>query len=81
MKLALSIILHIMIIHDEGARVGDWTNDEAESSAGHATPLVIRGLPYGVSERLQAQENMRNRQAHLQLMNDMVEEVWTRSGR
>ncbi|XP_042051326.1 uncharacterized protein LOC121796569 [Salvia splendens] len=75
------IILHNMIIHDEGARAGDWSDDEAESSAGHATPTVIRDFPYGVNERLQARENMRNQQAHLQLMNDMVEEVWTRSGR
>ena len=75
------IILHNMIIHDEGARAGDWSDDEVESSTCHATPLVIGGLPYGVSERLQARENMRNQQAHLQLTNDMVEEVWTRSGR
>ncbi|XP_042051736.1 uncharacterized protein LOC121797066 [Salvia splendens] len=75
------IILHNMIIHDEGARAGDWSDDEAESRAGHATPPVIRGLPYGVSERLQARENMRNQQDYLQLMNDMIEEVWTRSGR
>ncbi|XP_042018921.1 uncharacterized protein LOC121766728 [Salvia splendens] len=69
------IILHNMIIHDEGARAGDWTDDEAESIAGHATLSVVRGLPYGVSEILQAQETMRNQQAHLQLMNDMIEEV------
>ncbi|XP_042067194.1 uncharacterized protein LOC121810497 [Salvia splendens] len=73
------IILHNMIIDDEGQRVDDWSDDEVGPSAGHTTSLVIRGLPYGVNERLQAGENMRNRQAHLQLMNDMVEEVWTSS--
>ncbi|XP_042051694.1 uncharacterized protein LOC121797018 [Salvia splendens] len=34
------IILHNMIIHDEGPRASDWSDDEAESSAGHATPHV-----------------------------------------
>ncbi|XP_047948836.1 uncharacterized protein LOC125194630 [Salvia hispanica] len=65
------IILHNMIIHD----------DEAAPSAGHAAPPVVRGLPYGLSERLQAQESMRNQQAHIDLINNMIEEVWTRSGR
>ncbi|XP_042026426.1 uncharacterized protein LOC121773600 [Salvia splendens] len=74
------IILHNMIIHDEGQRASDWSDDEAGPSVGHATPLVVRGLPYGVSERLQAQESMSNQQAHLQLMNVMIEEVWIRSG-
>ncbi|XP_042035210.1 uncharacterized protein LOC121781551 [Salvia splendens] len=75
------IILHNMIIHDEGRRDSDWSYNEAGPSAGHATPPVARGLPYGVSERLQAQESMRNQQAHLQLMNDMIEEFLTRSVR
>ncbi|XP_047965720.1 uncharacterized protein LOC125210193 [Salvia hispanica] len=39
------IILHNMIIHDEGTRAGDWSDDEAESSVGHTTPPFIRGLP------------------------------------
>ncbi|XP_047973426.1 uncharacterized protein LOC125215888 [Salvia hispanica] len=75
------IILHNMIIHDEGRATSEWSDDEAGPSAGHAAPPVVRGLPYGVSERLQAQESMRNQQAHLDLLNDMIEEVWTRSGR
>ncbi|XP_042051273.1 uncharacterized protein LOC121796501 [Salvia splendens] len=61
-------------------RVDDWSDNEDGPSAGHATPPVIRGLPYGVNERLQAEENMRNRQAHLQLMTDVVEEVLAHSG-
>ncbi|XP_047965352.1 uncharacterized protein LOC125209814 [Salvia hispanica] len=75
------IILHNMIIHDEGRATSDWSDDKATSSASHATPPVVQGLPYGVNERLQAQKSMRNQQAHLQLMNDMIEEVWTRNGR
>ncbi|XP_047979164.1 uncharacterized protein LOC125221077 [Salvia hispanica] len=75
------IILHNMIIHDEGRAASEWSDAEAAPNAGHATPPVVQGLAYGVSERLQAQESMRNQQAHLQLMNDMIEEVWTRSGR
>ncbi|XP_047978663.1 uncharacterized protein LOC125220544 [Salvia hispanica] len=69
------IILHNMIIHDEGRAASQWSDDEAAPSAGHAAPPVVRGLPYGLSERLQAQESMRNQQAHLDLMNDMIEEV------
>ena len=75
------IILHNMIIHDEGRAASQWSDDEAAPSAGHAAPPVVRGLPYGISGRLQDQESMRNQQAHLDLMNDMIEEVWTRSGR
>ncbi|XP_047940939.1 uncharacterized protein LOC125188220 [Salvia hispanica] len=64
-----------------GRAASQWSDDEAAPSAGYAAPPVIRGLPYGLSERLQAQESMCNQQAHLDLMNDMIEEVWTRSGR
>ncbi|XP_047966000.1 uncharacterized protein LOC125210495 [Salvia hispanica] len=70
------IILHNMIIHDEGRAASQWSDDEAAPSAGHAAPPVVRGLPYGLSERLQAQKSMRNQQAHLDLMNDMIEEVF-----
>ncbi|XP_047965025.1 protein ALP1-like [Salvia hispanica] len=35
------IILHNMIIHDEGRTISDWFDDEAGPSAGHATPPVI----------------------------------------
>ena len=80
-KMYACIILHNMIIHDEGPRADDWSDNEAESSASHATSPVIRGLAFGVSERLQAEENMRSRQTHLQLMSDMVEEVWACRGR
>ena len=49
------IILHSMIIKDDVPRVDNWSNDEAGLSAGHATPPVIRGLPYGVNVRLHAE--------------------------
>ncbi|XP_047965891.1 uncharacterized protein LOC125210378 [Salvia hispanica] len=75
------IILHNMIIHNEGRAASEWSDDEAGPSTGHAASPVVRGLSYGVTERLQAQESMRNQQAHLDLMNDMIEEVWTRNGR
>ncbi|XP_047948950.1 uncharacterized protein LOC125194767 [Salvia hispanica] len=75
------IILHNMIIHDEGRAASQWSDNEAAPTAGHAAPSVVRGLSYGLSERLQAQESMHNQQAHLDLMNDMIEEVWTCSGR
>ncbi|XP_047978830.1 uncharacterized protein LOC125220726 [Salvia hispanica] len=54
------IILHNMIIHDEGRAASQWSDDEAAPSAGHAALPVVRGLPYGLSERLQAQDSMRN---------------------
>ena len=63
------IIMHNMIINDEGQRVSDWSDDEAGTSAGRATLLVIRGLPYGINEK------MRNQQAHHALMSDIISVV------
>ena len=67
------IIMHNMIIDEEGPRVGDWSDDEAGISADRATSPVNRGLPYGVNQKLREEENMRNQQAHHALMSNVVD--------
>lgn len=49
------IILHNMIVDDEGTRVTDWGDEEAGPSFGVSTPPYVRGLPMGYNEVLVAQ--------------------------
>ncbi|XP_047979045.1 uncharacterized protein LOC125220962 [Salvia hispanica] len=75
------IILHNIIINDEGPGVVDWSDDEAGPSTGRATPPVSRGLPYEVIERLRERGEHAQATSHRALMSDMIEEVWARRSR
>ncbi|XP_042044485.1 uncharacterized protein LOC121796903 [Salvia splendens] len=52
-----SIILHNMIVNDEGARVTEWDDEEARPSPGVVTPPHVRGLPMDNNEVLAAYHN------------------------
>ncbi|XP_042006264.1 protein ALP1-like [Salvia splendens] len=76
------IIMHNMIVENEGGSITDWNEDDRASSlAGASTEPPDRGLPLGFNEVLSRQASMRNQQDHAQLMNDMIEEVWARNRR
>ncbi|XP_047965105.1 uncharacterized protein LOC125209547 [Salvia hispanica] len=65
------------------SRWGMWTNEDdtgAGPSHGVATANVGMGVPHGEVERLRAFADMRLRDAHIRLQEDIVEEVWTRRG-
>ena len=62
------IILHNMIVEDEGVLLTNWaSDDEAGQSHGTATPSVRRGVPHDEVGRLQAHADMRQMDAHIQL--------------
>ncbi|XP_047940286.1 uncharacterized protein LOC125187696 [Salvia hispanica] len=54
------IILHNMIVKQEGGSVTDWGDDEGGSSSSTATPPHVRGLPMGFNEVLSRQTSMRS---------------------
>ncbi|XP_047942539.1 uncharacterized protein LOC125189287 [Salvia hispanica] len=61
-----------------------WTNEDAMGagpSHGVATVNVHMGVPHGEVDWIRAFANMRQTQAHIQLQNDIVEELWMRRGR
>ncbi|XP_047948877.1 protein ALP1-like [Salvia hispanica] len=73
------IILHNMIVEQQGGSVTDWGDDEGGSSSSTTTPPVARGLPMGFNEVIAKQISMCSQQNHAQLMNNMIEEVWKRN--
>ena len=73
------IILHNMIVEDEGVQLTSWvSDDEAGPSHGTATPSVRRGVPLDEVGRLKEFANMRQVDAHIQLQKDIIEELWAR---
>ena len=73
------IILHNMVVEDEGVQLTSWANDdEAGPSHGTATPSVRRGVPLDEAGRLKEFACMRQVDAHIQLQKDIIEELWAR---
>ena len=72
------IILHNMIIESEEDRLTQWTNENDGPSHGMASANVNMGVPHGEVERLRTFADMRQRDAHIRLQEDIIEEVWTR---
>ena len=75
--------MHNMIVEDEGPTLTDWSSDDVDAagpSHGVATANVRLGIPHGEADRLCAFVEMRRRQAHIRLQNDIIEELWTRRG-
>ena len=72
------IILHNMIVEDEGVQLTNWANDDTDAagpSHGMATPNVRRGVPHDEAGRLQEHVDMRQVNAHIQLQKDLIEEL------
>ncbi|XP_073138048.1 protein ANTAGONIST OF LIKE HETEROCHROMATIN PROTEIN 1-like [Henckelia pumila] len=65
------IILHNMIIEDEGGHVIDWYNDEADELA-----QPILGSNRGFQDYLRTNSELRDTQVHHQLRADLVEHIW-----
>ncbi|XP_047942769.1 uncharacterized protein LOC125189545 [Salvia hispanica] len=68
------IIMHNMIVTDEGATLTDWASDD-DDGAGPS-----HGVPQEGADRVRAFADMRQRQAHIRLQNDLIEELWLRRG-
>ena len=75
------IIMHNMLVEDEGVQLTSWANDDADAagpSHDMATPNVQKGVPHDEIDRLQAHAYMRQVDAHIQLQKDIIEELWAR---
>ena len=60
------IIMHNMIVEQEGLELTNWTNDDAVGpSHGVATASVRMGIPHDYVGRLQAHADMRQQEAHI----------------
>ena len=78
------IIMHNMIVESECPKLTQWTNEDATGggpSHGVATANVRMGVPQEEADQMCAFADMRQTQAHIQLQNDIIEELWTRRGR
>ncbi|XP_074556855.1 protein ANTAGONIST OF LIKE HETEROCHROMATIN PROTEIN 1-like [Curcuma longa] len=65
------IILHNMIVEDEGAHVTNWYDDEGDEPA-----QPIHGSNRGFQDYLQTNSELRDTQVHHQLRADLVEHIW-----
>ncbi|XP_047948775.1 uncharacterized protein LOC125194560 [Salvia hispanica] len=75
------IILHNMIIEDEGYSAENWAPEEgASTSHGVATAPLQMGVPRSDAYLIQRFADMRRETSHTTLQADMVEEVWNRRG-
>lgn len=70
------IIMHNMIVEDEGEGVTNWDDEDVGPSSCVAQEPPNRGLPPQFNEVLRVQTTMREEQAHGQLQLDMVVEIW-----
>ncbi|XP_047983791.1 uncharacterized protein LOC125224432 [Salvia hispanica] len=78
------IIMHNMIVENEEPELTQWTNEDAMGagpSHGVANTNVRMGVPHGEADWIRTFADMRQTQAHIQLQNDIVEELWARRGR
>ncbi|XP_047965076.1 uncharacterized protein LOC125209520 [Salvia hispanica] len=77
------IIMHKMIVENEGPTLTDCANDDvdaADPSHGVATANVHMGIPHGDANRVCAFADIRQQEAHIRLQKDIIEELWTRRG-
>ena len=65
------IILHNMIVQDEGEFVSEWT-DEVEVNLQPPIP----GPSEAFAERMERYKYLRSRDTHLRLRNDLVQHLW-----
>ncbi|XP_047942804.1 uncharacterized protein LOC125189584 [Salvia hispanica] len=75
------IILHNMIIEDEGFAAERWApEDGASTSHGVATAPIQMGVPHSNEYLIQRLADIRMSTSHDQLQVDLIEEVWARRG-
>ncbi|XP_047949319.1 uncharacterized protein LOC125195176 [Salvia hispanica] len=75
------IILHNMIIEDEGFAAERWTpEDGASTSHGVASAQIRMGVPRSNEYLIQRFADIRRSTTHDQLQVDLIEEVWARRG-
>ncbi|XP_075478959.1 protein ANTAGONIST OF LIKE HETEROCHROMATIN PROTEIN 1-like [Primulina tabacum] len=66
------IILHNMIVEDEGCNVTNWSNDEGDEPT-----QPVEGSNRGFHDYLRRNSELRDSQVHHQLRADLVEHIWT----
>ncbi|XP_057775326.1 protein ALP1-like [Salvia miltiorrhiza] len=74
------IILHNMIIEDEGEMASQWVEDEPSTSSNNIAGEINRGSVGGFNEYLRRGARVRDKTIHHQLRSDLVEHVWARFG-
>ncbi|XP_065854653.1 protein ALP1-like [Euphorbia lathyris] len=69
------IILHNMIVEDEGEGLNNWDDDEGEP------PITVnQGSIQNFQQYLQRNAALRDREIHNDLRNDLVEHIWQHFG-
>ncbi|XP_075473436.1 protein ANTAGONIST OF LIKE HETEROCHROMATIN PROTEIN 1-like [Primulina tabacum] len=66
------IILHNMIVEDDGCNVTNWSNDEGDEPA-----QPVQGSNRGFHDYLRRNSELCDSQLHHQLRADLVEHIWT----
>ena len=69
------IILHNMIVEDEGDAITNWGDDEGEPSI-----PVSRGPTQEFQQYLRRHAELRDQEVHHRLRSDLVEYIWNRFG-
>lgn len=75
------IILHNMIIEDEGDTASDWADElNANESSNNNDPQIIQGPVTIFSDYLMRDSQLHDsdREKHHQLQADLIEHVWAR---
>ena len=69
------IIMHNMIIENEGPTLTDWANDDDDATGpSHdvTTANVHMGIPHGDVDRVRACADMRQQEAYIRLQHDII---------
>ncbi|XP_057803396.1 uncharacterized protein LOC131018701 [Salvia miltiorrhiza] len=74
------IILHNMIIEDEGEMASQWVEDEPSTSSNNIAGEINHGSVGGFNEYLRRGARVRDKTIHQQHRSDLVEHVWARFG-
>ncbi|XP_057770888.1 uncharacterized protein LOC130990681 [Salvia miltiorrhiza] len=73
------IILHNMIVENEGKRAAHWRDDDAGHGASSSDSTEsARATLVCFEEYVQKDAILRDRQIHAQLQHDLIEHVWAR---
>ncbi|XP_057795297.1 uncharacterized protein LOC131011539 [Salvia miltiorrhiza] len=73
------IILHNMIIEDEGEQATQWEEDADEASSSAASQPHV-GAPPDFRAFIARQASMRDAEMHARLTLDLKEHIWSRFG-
>ncbi|XP_057793002.1 uncharacterized protein LOC131009604 [Salvia miltiorrhiza] len=73
------IILHSMIVENEGERAAHWRDDDAGHRASSSDSFEsARATPVCFEQYMQRDAILRDRQIHAQLQRDLIEHIWAR---